>query len=69
MGVKVQAALTCAVWVAFVLALDLPRTMAVAGVVCAFVFAWRDEQKQIVRRADEVVEEDEPFERDPIFYV
>jgi hypothetical protein len=74
-GVKVRAILVCAVWLTFVLALDLPRSVAVAGVVFAFVFAWWDEQKEIATRADqgeydEADYDDEPFEQSPpIFYV
>jgi hypothetical protein len=75
LGVKVRAILTCAVWLAFVLALDLPRSMALTGVVFATLFAWWDEQKGIVARAEEVEHDkvecdDEPFEQtQPIFYV
>lgn len=60
-----------------VLALNLPRSMAVAGVAFAFLFAWWDEQKERARRLDnmEVDEDDalykdEPFEQTPpIFYI
>lgn len=66
--VIVRAVLVCAVWLTFVLALDLPRSMAVAGVVFAFVFAWWDEQKKRAAYQHEV-DDEEPFEETPIFYV
>lgn len=67
-AVKARAILVSAVWLTFVLALDLPRVMAVAGVVTAVLLAWWDEQKEIAERAELFEEDDEPFERDPIFY-
>jgi hypothetical protein len=54
-------------WRTFVAALDLPRSMAVAGVVFSFVFAWWDEQKGIAARVDHADHDvdDEPFEQAP----
>jgi hypothetical protein len=63
--VKVRAILVSVVWLAFVVVLDLPLVMAVAGVVVAVVLAWWEEKKE---RVAELVEEDEPFEREPTFY-
>ncbi len=62
--VIVRAVLVCAVWLTFVLALDLPRSMAVAGVVVAFLLAWRDEHRQ---RQDAVEHEDDDDE--PLLYL
>ncbi len=73
--VNVRAVLVCAIWLGFVFVLDLPRVMAVAGVVFAFLFAWWHERKEVAAPADEVdhcdqveYEDEEPFERDPVFY-
>jgi hypothetical protein len=73
-----QALPTAAIWLAFVIALDLPPVLASSGLVFACVFAWWDEQKRRAAEVDEQVcaeelpsyDEDEPFEEHPlVFYV
>jgi hypothetical protein len=53
---------TLVVWVAVVVALDLPRVMALAGVVTALYLGWWDERNEIAAR---LLRHDEPFESDP----
>jgi hypothetical protein len=54
---------TLVVWIAVVLALDLPPVMAATGVVVALLLGLREERQQ-------VAVDDEPFEETPpIFYI
>ena len=68
-GVLARALPTLGVWVAVVLALDLPRVMALAGLVAALSLGWWAEHREIVARAEMPGDEaDEPFVRYPVFY-
>jgi hypothetical protein len=73
-----QALPTAAIWLAFVVALDLPPVLAASGLVFAFVFAWWDEQKRSAAEVDKQVyaeellnyDEEDPFEEHPlVFYM
>ena len=60
---------TLVVWMAFVITLDLPRAIAVAGVVTAVALAWQEEQKE-QSRARGGTEADDLFDdTPPLFYL
>jgi hypothetical protein len=59
-----RALATTAVWLAFVLAIDLPPVMASSGVAFAFLFAWWDEQGRMAAEPDERLYPEEPEDED-----
>jgi hypothetical protein len=68
-----RATPTLIVWIAVLLTLDLPRSMAVAGVMVGLLLAWWETKKEIAALALEhgdADDQDAPFEQTPpIFYV
>jgi hypothetical protein len=63
--VIVRAVVVTAIWLTLILSLDLPHSVAVSGVVFAWLFAWWEERKADATHVVEVEENDEPFEETP----
>jgi hypothetical protein len=64
-----QALPTAAIWLAFVVALDLPSLVAASGVAFAFLFAWWNEQKPEAAQTEErwYADEDVCCQEDELF--